>query len=220
MLAVAPECEPRVRVTYNAADSRFVPSSAPQLAAAQAAELLGSAAPFYLLVGKNEPYKGHEVALRAFARAGRPDELLVLIQRASSSRGLLDLAARLGVAERVRLLPAVSSPQLLTLLQSALALLQPSIVEGFGIPVLEAMACGCPVLASDTPALLEVMGGAGLHAKVGDADALAEAISRLRETDREALRQGGLQRVREFSWQRTAEETLAVYREAAAEYRP
>jgi glycosyltransferase involved in cell wall biosynthesis len=220
MLAVAPECEPRVRVTYNASDARFVPSAQPELAARQAAELLGCAAPFYLLVGKNEPYKGHELAIRAFARAAQEDELLVLIQRASGGRGLLELAARLGIAQRVRLLPAVSAEQLLSLLQSARALLQPSIVEGFGIPVLEAMCCACPVIASNTPALVEVMGGAGLHAKVGDAEALADAISRLRTTDTSELRRRGLERARAFSWQRTAEETLAIYREAAAEYRP
>lgn len=220
MLAVAPECEPRVRVTYNATDGHFAPSSDPRLTAAQASELLGSAAPFYLVVGKNEPYKGHEIAVRAFARAAQPDELLVLIQRASGGRGLLELAARLGIAQRVRLLPAISAEQLRTLLQSAQALLQPSFVEGFGIPVLEGMACGCAVIASDTPALVEVMGGAGLHATVGDVEALAGAITRLREMDRGALRQRGLQRAREFSWQRTAQETLAIYREAAAEFRP
>jgi glycosyltransferase involved in cell wall biosynthesis len=217
MVAVAPECEPRVRVTYNAVDARFSPPVSLAAASARAAALLGNAAPYYLLVGKNEPYKGHRVAVEAFAKSARDDERLVLIQRASGGRGLLQLAARLGVAERVQLLPAVTGHDLVCLLQAARALLQPSLVEGFGIPVLEAMACGCPVVASDTPALLEVSGGAALHAAVGDASALAAAITRLRGLDREQLRANGLARAARFSWERTTSETLAIYREAAGE---
>lgn len=218
MRAVAPESAERIRVTHNAADAMFVPASDPASSARAAAAVVGSPAPYYLVVGKNEPYKGHEVAIRAFARAASADELLVLIQRAGSGAGLRQLADQLGVGARLRWLPAVSSSELVTLLQGARALLQPSIVEGFGIPALEAMACGCPVVGSDTPALLEVMGGAGLHATVGDDQALAQALTRLRSAGvRDDLRQRGLLRARDFSWQRTAEATLAVYREAAAE---
>jgi glycosyltransferase involved in cell wall biosynthesis len=142
----------------------------------------------------------------------------VLIQRAGSGSHLRKLADQLGVGARLRFLPAVSGAELVTLLQGARALLQPSVVEGFGIPALEAMACGCPVIASDTPALLEVMGGAGLHAPVGDHEATAHALTRLRASGMAGdLRARGLARARSFSWERTARATLAVYREAAAE---
>lgn len=218
MIAAVPECEPRVVVTHNAADARFAPPSDPAIAARTAADVIGSAAPYFLVVGKNEPYKGHEVAVRAFARAAAGDELLVLIQRVTGARRLLGLAERLGVAERLRFLPAVSGEQLLALLQSARALLQPSLVEGFGIPAIEAMASGCPVIGSDTPALVEVMGGAGLHAQTGDDRALAAALDELRAPGvRDALRQKGLERARAFDWERTARATLDVYREAAAD---
>jgi alpha-1,3-rhamnosyl/mannosyltransferase len=218
MVARMPECAERVRVTHNAADARFAPAADAGLSAKQAAEIIGSPAPYYLVVGKNEPYKAHELALSAFARAARADELLVLIQRTSGGRGLVEQAQRLGVASRLRFLPTVSSEGLTSLLQSAQALIQPSLVEGFGIPVLEGMACGCPVVASDTPALVEVLGGAGLHAAVGDAEALSAALTRLRTPGlADELRQRGLARARDFSWERTASETLAIYHEAAAE---
>lgn len=218
MIARVPECAERVRVTHNAADARFAPAADAAVAAQEAAKLIGSSAPYYLVVGKNEPYKAHEVALAAFASAARDDELLVFIQRTSNGRGLLKLAERLGIAARLRFLPTVSGEGLTSLLQSARALIQPSLVEGFGIPVLEGMACGCPVVASDAAALVEVMGGAGLHATAGDADALSAALTRLRTPGLATeLRQRGLARARDFSWERTASETLAVYHEAAAE---
>lgn len=215
MVAVCPEAEPRIRVTHNAADRRFAPPVDAALARSIAAGVIGSDAPYFLVVGKNEPYKGHEVAIRAFARAAAPGELLVLIQRVTGARRLLALAAELGVANRLRFLKAVSGEELLALLQSAQALLQPSLLEGFGIPAVEAMAAGCPVIGSDTPALLEVMGGAGLSARTGDDGALAHAIGELREPGRrEELRARGLERARAFDWEQTARATLEVYQEA------
>jgi glycosyltransferase involved in cell wall biosynthesis len=215
--AVSPESEGRIRVTHNAASSAFSPASDEQEAARAASSVLGTGSPYYLVVGISEPYKGHEVAVRAFARAAVDDELLVLLQRAGSSASLRRLAEQLGVGHRVRLLQAVTGDELLALLRGARALLQPSLMEGFGIPALEAMACGCPVIGSDTPALVEVMGGAGLHAAVGSDQAMAQALQRLRGSGvRDELRQKGLARARAFSWERTAEATLAVYREAAA----
>ena len=216
--AIAPDSAERIRVTHNAAEAAFVPAADAAEAARAAHAIVGSGAPYYLVVGKNEPYKGHELAVRAFARAAREDELLILIQRASSSARLRKLAEELGVAKRLRFLSQVGGDELVKLLQAARGLLHPSLVEGFGIPALEAMACGCPVIGSDAAALVEVMGGAGLHAAVGDEQALARAISRLREPGmRDELVRRGLGRVKDFSWDRTAARTLEVYREAALE---
>ncbi|HEY5377242.1 MAG TPA: glycosyltransferase, partial [Polyangiaceae bacterium] len=146
-----------------------------------------------------------------------PGELLVLVQRTRRGTGLDQLAQKLGIAQRLRWLPTLSEPELVSVLQGARALLQPSLVEGFGIPALEAMASGCPVIASDTPALVEVLGGAGLHAKVGDSAALAVAMSKLRDGAlRSELRQRGLERARAFSWDAAAAATLEVYRDASA----
>ncbi len=98
MVALVPECARRVRVTHNAADARFYPAPDATLVAEQAAAILGSRAPYCLVVGKNEPYKAQQLALEAFALSAREDERLVLIQRASGERGLGALAERLGIA--------------------------------------------------------------------------------------------------------------------------
>jgi glycosyltransferase involved in cell wall biosynthesis len=90
------------------------------------------------------------------------------------------------------------------------------LVEGFGLPALEAIACGCPVIASDTPALVEVLGGAGLHAALGNASDLAQQIRRMQDPVlRRELSARGLERARDFDWDRTAKATLEVYEEAA-----
>ena len=215
--AVSPESSRRVSVIHNAASPAFVPPIDLDASLRRAAELIGSPEPYYLVVGKNEPYKAHHLVLQAFAREARGGELLVLVQRTRRGAGLDRLAQELGIAQRLRWLPTLSEPELVTVVQAARALLQPSLVEGFGIPALEAMAAGCPVIASDTPALVEVLGGAGLHAVVGDAAGLAAAINRLRSGSlREELRARGFERARAFSWDVAARQTLEVYREAAA----
>jgi glycosyltransferase involved in cell wall biosynthesis len=216
IIAVSPESANRVRVIHNAAGPAFIPPANLEAAQQRAAEVIGSDRPYYLAVGKNEPYKGHPLVLEAFAREGRADELLVLVQRTRRGAGLERIAERLGILSKVRWLPTLTEPDLVTVVQAARALLQPSLVEGFGIPALEAMAAGCPVIASDTPALVEVLGGAGLHAPVGDAAGLATAMAKVRDRGFQLeLRERGLQRARAFSWETAARDTLEVYREAA-----
>ena len=216
--AFRPDATRRVRVIHNAAEPAFRPPEDLEVAQERARTLIGSSAPYFVVVGKNEPYKAHHLALEAFAREAEPDELLVLVQRARRGTGLARLAEKLGISAKVRWLPALQQADVVSLLQAARALLQPSIVEGFGIPVLEAMASGCPVIASDTPALVEVLGGAGLLAAVGDRAGLATAIRKVRDASlRAELRARGLDRARAFSWDSAARATLEVYREAATE---
>jgi glycosyltransferase involved in cell wall biosynthesis len=117
----------------------------------------------------------------------------------------------------VRFVGAASDADLPALYGGALAFVFPSLWEGFGLPVLEAMASGAPVLASNRGALPEVTGGAALLVDPAPAP-LADALERLLAEPalRERLRAAGLARAAAFSWERTARETLAVYRAAAA----
>jgi glycosyltransferase involved in cell wall biosynthesis len=219
IVRAAPEAKRRVRVTYNAVDERFAPAEDADAARSCASSLLGTERPFFIVLGRDQPSKGHPTAMRAFARVARKGEHLVLLQRPRLGHGLHRIATNLGILDRVHFVRQVDTPDLVALLQSANALLQPSLSEGFGIPVLEAMACGCPVVASDIPPLREVLGEAGTLVPINDGVALGAAMRRL--TDDPILRQErsaqGLERARQFSWDKTAAQTLEVYREAAAE---
>jgi len=103
-------------------------------------------------------------------------------------------------------------------MQSAGALIQPSLYEGFGLPVLEAMACGCPVVASDIAVFREVAGAAATFTPPGDVRILAVALEALIRSParRHEMRAAGLDRAKDFSWARCAAETLEIYRSVAA----
>jgi glycosyltransferase involved in cell wall biosynthesis len=153
--------------------------------------------------------------LRAFANA-RCELTLVLVQRLRVADGLLRLAHELGLLNRLRFLDEVPRADLVSLMQGAVALLQPSSDEGFGLPALEAAACGCPVLASDIPVFREVLDDAAYYVPAGDALAWSRAIVEI-ATDKSAsreLRKRGPLRAACFSWDVAAEQTLQVYREA------
>ena len=220
ILRLFPETRPKLVVTRNACEAMFRAPDSVAEAQAAAARATGVEGPYFLVVGQNQPSKAHEVALRAFASiADRVDERLVLVQRLESGRGLHGLAQQLGVAERVRFVAGLKLEQLLSVFQAATALLQPSLAEGFGLPALEAIACGCPVIASDIPPLREVLGPAGTFASPGNVPELSSAICRL-ATDagrRAELRALGLEQAKRFSWDETAALTWQVYREVAAQ---
>ena len=120
--------------------------------------------------------------------------------------------ARLGLEDRVDLLGYVEQERLAALYRGAACLVFPSRYEGFGLPVVEAMASGTPVVAARTSALPEVAGDAAVLVEPGSATALAKGIEEAL-AGRERLVAAGLERARLFSWRTTAERTLAVYRE-------
>ena len=176
--------------------------------------------PYLLCVGTAEPGKRAVDAVRALAampEGARP--MLVLAgNRGPLSEALARECARVGVADHVIFSGYVADEGLATLMAGAAALVYPSLYEGFGLPPLEAMAMGTPVIASSAPAMTEVLGDAAAFVPVRDQAAIAREVTRILEDVawREELVARGRAKAAEYSWERTAEETVAVYREVAA----
>jgi glycosyltransferase involved in cell wall biosynthesis len=174
-------------------------------------------APYFLCLGNTRPYKNIPTALRAFASCARrrSDIRLIVVGRGDSFGALRTLARRLGVDDRVQFIGPVNRGEVARLLQGAVALVFPSLVEGFGFPVLEAMAAGCPVIASRCPTLVEVAGSAAVFCEATDVDQFAAAMTSLLDDDSRGgdLRRRGRERASQFTWQRCASETLALYRQ-------
>ena len=173
--------------------------------------------PLLLYVGNLGGNKNLPFLVRSFQRAEVPARLL-LAGRARG--GLTELRRAIDAApsrDRIEILSEVSDEELETLYRSALALLLPSVYEGFGFTALEAMARGCPVLASDIPALREVAGSGSLLLPVDDEGAWAAAIRRVVGDDevRADLRARGAATVARYSWEKTARGVLDVLSGAA-----
>jgi glycosyltransferase involved in cell wall biosynthesis len=120
---------------------------------------------------------------------------------------------RLGIESDVEFVEHISDQELAVIYSNALALVLPSLYEGFGLPIVEAMACGCPVITSNVSSLPEVAGSAALLVDPRNCATLVDAIRCviLNPMYRARLRAQGLLRARDFSWDRTAEATFAVY---------
>ena len=174
--------------------------------------------PLVLCVAQKRPYKNLSVLIRAL---GELDEPVLLLPGAPTEHegALRSLARELGVEERVRFLSWVSEEELEGLYRAAACFVLPSLIEGFGLPVLEAMARDVPVACSDRPALPEVVGDAALLFDPEDQAAVTAAVRTLLSDPAFAARltERGRERVRMFSWRRTAEATLASYRRAVAD---
>jgi glycosyltransferase involved in cell wall biosynthesis len=219
ILRFAPQAQMRVVVIPNAAESDFQPPVSRAQAAARAAQLVGSDAEYFLVLGPNALVDQHALALSGFAAAGLPQQRLLFAQCAPRAvKALEQLAKKLGVMEQVIFMPQLPEAGLIMLLQAAAALLHPSHFAGCALTLHKALASGCPVIASDSPMSREVLAGAGYLVPPSAADELGRALRRVLEerSFREELRARGLERARAFSWERTAELTFQVYRHVAS----
>jgi glycosyltransferase involved in cell wall biosynthesis len=179
----------------------------------------GVSGPFVLAVGELSGRKGHTCLLEAFASARlRPVRLVLAGPDAGQGRRLAELAASLGIADRCVRLGRVSDAVLAGLYRDAAALCFPSLAEGFGLPVLEAMAAGLPVVASDLEVIREVAGDTAILVPPGDVAALRGALERVicDEDLRPRLVEGGRTRASRFTWEATASATVSAYERALA----
>lgn len=210
----------RITVAHEAAGEAFRRLNPTEVDAAVRG--LGISGPFMFALGGDDPRKNTARVISAFARfkatsrvsyqlviAGLPSRALTALRR---------LAQSMGVEEHVSFLGFIPEHTLVALYNAAETLVYPSLYEGFGLPVLEAMACGTAVISSTTGAIPEVAGDAAVLVNPYDVDAIAAAITRvvLDRALRESLIDMGFQRAAEFSWERCARQTLAVYERCMA----
>jgi glycosyltransferase involved in cell wall biosynthesis len=208
-LGVDPE---RVAITYEAADP---PGSVEPDRSVLERHGLGT--PFFLYVGSAYPYKNLGRLLEAFALLGGDHRLVLAGDHEDFAPDLGERTATLGLGERVVFPGPASDAELAALYGAALAYAFVSLSEGFGLPGLEAMQAGVPVVAADAGSLPEVYGDAAHYCDPLDVDSIASGLADV-ATDEELrarLVARGRRRAAQFSWTRTAEQTLAVYSEAS-----
>jgi len=172
--------------------------------------------PYLLYVGNRKPHKNLARLLRAFAISGVRRSVRLVLTGSRDSEISAQIESQ-GLNGDVTFVGVPEDEQLADLYRGAEALVFPSLYEGFGLPALEAMACGVPVLTSKVCALPEVVGDAAVLVDPSDVEAIADGIHRLTEdnTLREELRRKGLKRARQFSWDKTARLTWKVLQAAA-----
>jgi len=218
----------KVSVVYEAAANDLAPmrfeEAAPYLRSLKLFNTSGELQPYFLFIGNIEPKKNVRRLLEAFQQFSLRDQvgykLVIVGSKAWGFEPVKDLLEGLIKRRKVILTGYLSVDFLPALLSQARAFLFPSLIEGFGLPILEAMACGCPVITSTAAAINEVCGTAGIQIDPQSVSELSQAISRLAVDDELCLklREAGFQQNARFSWERCAKETLVVYEQARQDY--
>jgi glycosyltransferase involved in cell wall biosynthesis len=211
----------KIEVIYNGIDERFL-TPPPEEEVVRVRERYQLDAPFLLYAGNIKPHKNLERLVQAFGllrRDGFDDLRLLLIgDEISKYAPLRHAVHQHRLHKHVRFFGFVSDQTLAALYRLASVFVFPSLYEGFGLPPLEAMASGTPVVTSNVSSLPEVVGDAALLVDPYDPEAIAGGI-RMVLTDpglRAALRERGLRRVREFSWERSVRRVREIYAEVSA----
>ncbi|GAB3505994.1 hypothetical protein GCM10027341_38450 [Spirosoma knui] len=174
---------------------------------------LNTGCPYLLFVGNRGFYKNFNQLITAIAPLlKRHDINLICAGGGAFTKNELELITDLGVTSRVQQQP-INDRKLVSLYKHAIAFIFPSLYEGFGIPVLEAFACGCPNVLTDSSSLPEVGGDAALYMDSTDNDSISNAIEKILTDSslRASLIAKGNERLKHFSWTRTVEETIGLY---------
>jgi glycosyltransferase involved in cell wall biosynthesis len=216
LVARFPATEPKIHVIPEAHGEQFLPLS--PTATTRVIGQYGLQYRDYLLFAGNvEPRKNLLAVIEAYnrlrRRVGSAPCLAIAGGEGWKNRPIHHAAAASPFAGDIRFLGRVTDAELPALMNGALAFVYPSLYEGFGLPPLEAMACGTPVITSNRSSLPEVVGAAALLVDPGDTGELADAMARIVDDEplREDLRERGLKQAQSFSWDETARMTVRVY---------
>jgi glycosyltransferase involved in cell wall biosynthesis len=208
----------RIRVIYLGVGEEFLASPPSESLGAVRSRYAIPSGDYLLFVGGADPRKNLDRLLEAFAILLKNIPPVTLVATGGMGRRageIIDKMSTLGIAKSVRITGHVPAPDLRSLYRGARLFVYPSLYEGFGMPVLEAMASGVPVVTSNSSSVPEVAGDAACLVDPCDIAALAEAMRKVLMDEGFAarLRAKGFERVKVFSWEKTARETLAVYHE-------
>ncbi|HEY0057404.1 MAG TPA: glycosyltransferase family 1 protein [Pedobacter sp.] len=200
-----PECKHKdIRVIYNGVSHDYKPLSNDQKTI--------SSRPFILFVGSRAAYKNFILTVDLISGLNEYDLVLTGNHLSDSEKALLEIKLK----GRYRIYPGIANEELNTLFNSAYCLLYPSLFEGFGIPVLEAMRAGCPVIALNNSSLPEVCGKAGILLESADQRSLSSALGHIQD-NREKIISAGYLQAAQFSWDKCYEETIKIYKELGLE---
>ena len=206
----------KIRVVPLGVSGDFRPCSPQEKAAIL--EKFGIERDFILCIGAITKRKNVRGLIRAFDKVSKSKDVLLVLAGRPGQGCEEELAPieELGLKDKVKITGYVAEDDLPGLYSSARLLAFPSLYEGFGIPLLETMACGTPAVTSNRASLPEVAGDAALLVDPHDADAMADAMTRLLEDEQlyQELRERGIERAKLFPWKRTARATLEAYKEA------
>jgi glycosyltransferase involved in cell wall biosynthesis len=219
----------RVFVVGEASDAVFRVLDAPTLQAAPELQALGLRERFIVYVGGFSPHKNLEMLVSVFAKLTSQEKLsdvqLVMVGEYkkeifhSSFKTIYQQVHHLNIEERVIFTGYMPDEQLVTLLNLATVLILPSLSEGFGLPAVEAAACGCPVIATKESALPSVLGEAALYINPTEPDELASALATVlnSESQREQMRRAGIAVTAQLTWHRAARQLLEVLQRVSSQ---
>jgi len=173
--------------------------------------------PYFLYIGRRLLYKNVINLLKAFSLLPQREnfQLLLIGGEKEFSPLEVDIINRLKINDDVKHIKEMSEADLISAYNSAVALVFPSLYEGFGLPILEAMACGCPVLCSNASSMPEVGGDAAIYFNPNEVDVITNELEKiLDENTRKKMGMKGIEKARQYTWEKTANQTLQVYKQA------
>jgi glycosyltransferase involved in cell wall biosynthesis len=167
---------------------------------------------YFIFIGNRTHYKNFDFFIKAYSEWHLNQDIGIILVGNTLSDSEVKLLKQLGILNRIVLLSNLSDEELCHLYNNSLALIYPSLYEGFGIPLLEAMACGCAIIASRIPSTIEVAKDFPIYFEPEDLDSILSAFDKvIRVHNNPAYKEKGLKIVKQYSWNNTARQTLEVY---------